>query len=197
MGNERRAAAGRRFEEADDLLAVQQTLQGDRNAFGAIVERYTPLMYSLAYRLLGRGEDAEEAVQEIFLNAFRGLGRFRLGNRFHPWLYTIALNHLRTVARRRRRRRAMRIIPLAGEAQASREEPPGAALEREAGEKLAQRALAELPPLYREVFLLREVEGLPVRDAAEALGIPEGTVKVRLRRAKQELVRRLADSGWS
>jgi RNA polymerase sigma factor (sigma-70 family) len=93
----------RSFEEASDLLAIQDTLRGNRNAFAAIVERYTPLLYSLAFRMLGRGEDAEEAVQEILLRVFRTLPRFRLDRRFHPWLYTIALNYLRTGARRQRR----------------------------------------------------------------------------------------------
>lgn len=195
METEKRASADREFEEASDLLAVQETLRGNRNAFVAIVQRYTPLLYSLAFRMLGHGEEAEEAVQEILLRAFRGLERFRLGSRFHPWLYTVALNYLRTVARHRHRRRGLRLVPLGEETDAvtDRGEHPGTALEREDGERLARRALAELAPLYREVFLLREVEGLSVRDAAEALGIPEGTVKVRLHRARQELARRLAE----
>jgi RNA polymerase sigma-70 factor (ECF subfamily) len=185
----------RAFEEASDLLAIQETLRGNRNAFAQIVERYTPLLYSLAFRMLGRGEEAQEAVQEIFLRAYRALPRFRLERRFHPWLYTIALNYLRTGARRRHRRRGLRLVRLAEELDtvADRGELPAAAAEREDGERLAQEALAGLPPLYREVFLLREVEGLGVRDAAEALGVPEGTVKVRLHRARKELVRRLAE----
>jgi RNA polymerase sigma-70 factor (ECF subfamily) len=184
----------RRFEEASDLLAIQETLRGNRNAFAQIVERYTPLLYSLAFRMLGRGEEAQEAVQEIFLRAYRALPRFRMERRFHPWLYTIALNYLRTVARRQRRRRGLRLVRLGEELDtvADRGELPAAAAEREDGERLAQEALAGLSPLYREVFLLREVEGLSVRDTAEALGVPEGTVKVRLHRARQELVRRLA-----
>jgi len=182
----------RRFEEASDLLAIQETLRGNRNAFAQIVERYTPLLYSLAFRMLGRGEEAQEAVQEIFLRAYRALPRFRLERRFHPWLYTIALNYLRTVARRQRRRRGLRLVREELDTVADRGELPAAAAEREDGERLAQEALAGLPPLYREVFLLREVEGLSVRDTAEALGVPEGTVKVRLHRARQELVRRLA-----
>jgi RNA polymerase sigma-70 factor (ECF subfamily) len=182
----------RRFEEASDLLAIQETLRGNRNAFAQIVERYTPLLYSLAFRMLGRGEEAQEAVQEIFLRAYRALPRFRLERRFHPWLYTIALNYLRTVARRQRRRRGLRLVREELDTVADRGELPAAAAEREDGERLAREALAGLPPLYREVFLLREVEGLSVRDTAEALGVPEGTVKVRLHRARQELVRRLA-----
>jgi RNA polymerase sigma-70 factor (ECF subfamily) len=143
--------------------------------------------------MLGRGEEAEEAVQEIFLRAFRALPRFRLDRRFHPWLYTIALNYLRTGARRQRRRRGLRLVRLGEELEAVADpgDHPALVMEREAGERLAQEALSGLPPLYREVFLLREVEGLSVHDAAEALGVPEGTVKVRLHRARRELARRL------
>lgn len=181
----------RRFEEASDLLAIRETLRGNRNAFAPLVERYTPLLYSLAFRMLGRGEEAQEAVQEIFLRAYRALPRFRLERRFHPWLYTIALNYLRTGARQQRRRRGLRIGREDPDTVADRGDLQAAA-EREEGERLAQKALAGLPALYREVFLLREVEGLGVRDTAEALGVPEGTVKVRLHRARQELVRRLS-----
>jgi len=193
-------APDRAFEESSDLLAVQETLRGNRNAFTAIVERYTPLLYSMAFRLLGSAEEAEEAVQEIFLRAFRGLKGFRRGRRFHPWLYTIALNHLRT--RTRRRRRALRAAPLSltDELQEltpdDTSESPGLRAEREEGERLAQQALEGLAAPYREVFVLRQVEGLSVRDTAEALGIPEGTVKIRLHRARQELSRRLAEQGW-
>jgi len=193
-GNAAERQAERRFEEAEDLLAVQRTLGGQRNAFAGIVQRYTPLLYSLAFRMLGRAEEAEEAVQEILLRVFRALPRFRPDRRFHPWLYTIALNYLRTASRRQRRRARLRLVRLGEGPQevADRGEPPAAELERREGERLAQEALDGLAPLYREVFLLREVEGLGVRDAAEALGVPEGTVKGRLHRARRELARRLA-----
>ena len=203
MGEPRPAGGppDREFEEAGDLLAVQETLRGNRNAFTAVVERYSPLLYSLAFRTLGYPDEAEEAVQEIFLRAFRGLAGFRLGRRFHPWLYTIALNYLRTRARRQHRQRRTAPLEFTEEIQAvtpdESAESPGLRLEREEGERLAQKALERLALPYREVFVLRQIEGLSVRDAAEALGIPEGTVKVRLHRARLELVRQLAISGWA
>ena len=203
MGEPRPAGGppDRDFEEAGDLLAVQETLRGNRNAFAAVVERYSPLLYSLAFRMLGHPDEAEEAVQEIFLRAFRGLAGFRLGRRFHPWLYTIALNYLRSRVRRRHRLRRTAPLEFSEELQAvtpdESAKDPGLRAEREEGERLAQKVLERLSPTYRVVFVLRQIEGLSVRDAAEVLGIPEGTVKVRLHRARLELVRQLAISGWA
>ncbi len=189
----------RQFEETQDLLAIQETLQGNRRAFDDIVRRYTPVLYSLAYRLLEAPDEADEAVQEIFLRAFRALPRFRLGRRFHPWLYTIALNYLRSSNRRQRRRSALRAVSLeempevpdSGQTRAD----PAEAVERAAAERLAQEALERLPARYREVFVLRQVEGLAVRDVAEILGLPEGTVKTFLHRGRATLIARLADEG--
>jgi len=191
--------AERQFEDTQDLLAIQETLRGDRRAFDGVVRRYTPVLYSLAYRLLGVHEEAEEAVQEIFLRAFQALPRFRLGRRFHPWLYTIALNYLRTRSRRNRRRAALRVRPLdealdVPAAPAAGADPAGE-VERTAAERLAQQALEGLPSRYREVFVLRQIEGLAVRDVAEILGLPEGTVKSFLHRGRALLVARLAEEG--
>jgi RNA polymerase sigma-70 factor (ECF subfamily) len=189
----------RQFEDARDLLAVQDTLRGNRRAFDEVVLRYTPLLYSLAYRLLGAREEAEEAVQEIFLRVYRGLPRFRLGRRFHPWLYTIALNYLRSQRRRKIRRRGFGTRPLeeALDVPAAErpEADPASAVERADAERLAQAALERLPPRYREVFVLRQIEGLAVRDVAEILDLPEGTVKTFLHRGRALLIERLAEEG--
>jgi len=199
VGSEESRLPDRQFEDTQDLLAIQETLRGDRRAFDGVVRRYTPVLYSLAYRLLGAREEAEEAVQEIFLRAFRALPQFRLGRRFHPWLYTIALNYLRTRSRRNRRQARLRIrpldealdIPAAPRAGAD----PAGEVERAAAEQLAQEALQRLPSRYREVFVLRQIEGLAVRDVAEILGLPEGTVKSFLHRGRALLVAGLAEEG--
>jgi RNA polymerase sigma-70 factor (ECF subfamily) len=189
----------RQFEDARDLLAIQETLRGNRRAFDEVVLRYTPLLYSLAYRLLGAREEAEEAVQEIFLRVYRNLSRFRLGRRFHPWLYTIALNYLRTQRRRTLRRQSLGTRPLEEAldvpAAVQPDSDPAAAAERAEAERLAQAALERLPPRYREVFVLRQIEGLAVRDVAEILDLPEGTVKTFLHRGRELLVAQLAEEG--
>jgi len=186
--------------DAEDLLAVQRTLSGEPRAFDGIVQRHTPAIYTLAVRMLGVPDEAEEAVQEIFLKAYRHLGRFQIHRRLHPWLYTIAVNHLRSLLRKRRRRRAAPTISgdvsrLPDPSVTGGGDPEAAATLAE-GERLADAALGELKPEYREVFVLRQIEGLSVREVSEILGMPEGTVKTNLHRARRRLIALLADRGW-
>ena len=186
--------------DAQDLLAVQATLNGNPSAFEAIVERYTPLLYSLAYRMLGQGEEAEDAVQEILEKAFRSLPRFRISNRFFPWLYTIGLNHLRSAERRRKRRSRLKILNADPqrvlESVASEQGNPVRQSELQEGEKLAQKALDGLRVEYREVFLLKAIQGFSVQEVAEMMRIPEGTVKTHLHRARKQMIDFLSRKGW-
>lgn len=186
--------------DAQDLLAVQATLNGNPSAFEAIVERYTPLLYSLAYRMLGQGEEAEDAVQEILEKAFRSLPRFRISNRFFPWLYTIGLNHLRSAERRRKRRSRLKILNADPqrvlESVASEQGNPVRQSELQEGEKLAQKALDGLRVEYREVFVLKAIQGFSVQEVAEMMRIPEGTVKTHLHRARKQMIDFLSRKGW-
>jgi RNA polymerase sigma-70 factor (ECF subfamily) len=189
-----------RPDDAEDLLAVQRALSGEPRAFETVVRRYSRSLYSLALRMLEDPHDAEEAVQEIFFLAFRKLGGFQIHRRFHPWLYTIALNHLRSALRKRRRGRNPRTVDrdvatVADSSRSSSSDPEGAVTMAE-GERLAAAALKRLKREYREVFVLREVQGLSVREVSEILGMPEGTVKTNLHRARRQLIQMLADSHW-
>ena len=184
--------------DARDLWAVQATLNGDRAAFDAIVKRYTPLLYSLAYRLLGQGEEAEDAVQEIFEKVLRGLPRFKISKRFFPWLYTIGLNHLRSLERRRKRRSRLKILgpQQVLESVASEEGNPVRQSELQEGEQLAQEALESLRLEYREAFVLKAIQGLSVKEVAEVLQLPEGTVKSYLHRARKQMIDFLSKKDW-
>jgi RNA polymerase sigma-70 factor (ECF subfamily) len=179
---------------------VQATLNGDARAFDEIVKRYTPLLYSLAYRLLGRGEEAEDAVQDILEKVFRALPRFRISQRFFPWLYTIGVNHLRSVQRRHRRRSRWKLVNAEPqrvlESLPSDRQNPAEHSELEEGERLAHEALQVLRPEQREVFVLRQIQGLSVQEVAEVLGIPEGTVKTHLHRARKAMIAFLSSRGW-
>ncbi|MBN1837515.1 MAG: sigma-70 family RNA polymerase sigma factor, partial [Spirochaetales bacterium] len=139
------------------------------------------------------------AVQEIFFKAYRHLGRFQIQRRLHPWLYTIAINHLRSVLRRRRRRRslgAFRDVSTVADPRPEGTGDPQAAAALAEGERLAAAALRELRREYREVFILRQIQGLSVREVSEVLGIPEGTVKTNLHRARRQLIELLAEKDW-
>ena len=186
--------------DAQDLWAVQATLNGNPAAFEAIVNRYTPLLYSLAYRLLGHGEEAEDAVQEILEKAYRALPGFRISKRFFPWLYTIGLNHLRSLERRRKRRSRLKLWSAESqrvlESAASEQGNPVRRSELEEGERLAQEALDTLRVEYRQVFVLRHIQGLSVQEVAEVLQMPEGTVKTHLHRARKQMTDFLSGKGW-
>ena len=183
-------------DDPRDLLAVQRTLQGDTGAFGEIVDRYTPMLYSLSYRLLGNREEAEDAVQEIFERAYRSIGRFRLGSRFYTWLYTIGVNWLRSALRKRRRRGYDVALPdeLRDRRNGPCEGRDLAALlaEREAHEA-ALRAIGSLTAMYRIVFVMHYFELMPLQHIADVLRVPVGTVKTRLRRARTALATALTE----
>ncbi len=181
--------------DAEDLEVIRAVLAGDEDAFRRLVDRYGAPIFNLAYRMTGNAADAEELAQDAFLQAYGRLADFRVGSRFHPWLYTIALNLCRNHLRRRAlvswvpfqssRREGQEIDP--AERGAGPEE---ALLERESEERL-QKAVDALPVKYREVFLLRQSEGLSYEEIASVTGLPLGTVEVRLFRARKRLLEAL------
>ena len=139
-------------DDSRDLLSVQKTLQGDTQAFADIVSRYSHILYSLSFRFLGDEQEAEDAVQEIFVRAFQSLPRFKLQARFYTWIYTIGLNWLRSRLRVKRTARKY-LGPSLGD-----DEPvdvhnadPSEALIRKEEERLVHKALGKMPLLPRGV----------------------------------------------
>ena len=178
--------------EAEILAAIHETLNNNKEAFRVIVNQYSPLIFSLSMRMLGNKEDAEEAVQEVFIKIYSSLHRFRIGKRVLPWMYTIALNHLRTQYRNRKRRKKVegeyqREQQLNEEVQTKLLDPLQKIVLQEK-ETALMTALADLRQEYREVFVLRVIEELSVKDVSDILHIPEGTVKTYLHRAKTKLL---------
>ncbi|WP_460055285.1 RNA polymerase sigma factor [Spirochaeta dissipatitropha] len=184
-----------------DRAAIENTLSGDRNAFGEIVHRYSGPMYSLAFQLCSQPEEAEEAVQEIFSRVFRALPQYRTENRFFSWLYSIAVNYLRSQNKSRKKRDqkvTVQFPVLTGGIPAESDfgSPENTAV-RHAAHEAVMQALQMIPIRYREVFVLRHVEELSSKDTAEILDVPENTVKTNLRRARKKLADILVKRGWS
>lgn len=178
-------------QDLADLRAVHAVLQGNHDAFRDIVHRYTPPIYSLAVRMTRAPEDAEEAVQEIFSDAFRKLKSFDTERRFFPWLYTIALNNLRSRARSAGNRHHRANVSLDNTLQfvlpaSAQHQPEERAIRADTQERI-NRALDTLQPDHREVFVLRHMEGYSGAEVAEMLGIPENTVKTYAFRARKAL----------
>jgi RNA polymerase sigma-70 factor (ECF subfamily) len=177
--------------EAVEDASVEAARRGDRDAFNRLVIRYQSLVYNLAYRTLGNREDAADVTQETFFSAYRHLEEFH-GRAFKRWLLRIAVNACYDLLRRRRRRPSVSLEELLGAEEApldlpARERGPElAALDAETAAAV-QRGLLRLPEEQRLVVVLCDVQGLSYEEAADALGVPIGTVRSRLSRARARL----------
>lgn len=182
--------------EAETIAAI---LTGETQLYHELVHPYERSVYLLALSYLKNEADAEDVAQEAFVRAFRNLASFRAESKFSTWLITITLNEARS---RLRRKSIVRIesldTPPDGHSEVSPallrdwREIPSEAVERKEIMVLLQRAIEQLPDIYREVFLLRDVEELNINETAEALNISVPSVKVRLHRARIMLQKQLA-----
>ena len=178
---------------------IASILAGNSQQFHDLIRPYERSVYVMALSLLRNEADAEDTAQEAFLKAFRNLAKFRAESKFSTWLISITLNEARN---RIRQKSAVRVESLDESPEESGHvtpallrdwrEIPSEALERKEVRLLLQQAVTDLPVIYREVFLLRDVEELSVNESAEALGITVASVKVRLHRARLMLQKILA-----
>jgi RNA polymerase sigma-70 factor (ECF subfamily) len=166
-----------------DADCVRAVLEGDVEAFGALVERYQHDYMRFAVRMLGSREDADEALQAAFVRAYRALAQCRDAARFGAWLYRIVVNECRTRARRRGRRERWFVRDEAALEQAAAPEGGDEAGVREE----IQRALGRLPAEQREAFLLKYVEELSYDEMAEITGVGVSALKMRVNRACRRL----------
>lgn len=187
--------------EANDSELVARVLQGDKNAFRPIVERYQNRIYAMVVGMVRDEAEARDLVQNAFIKAYQGLDTFRLDSSFYTWLYRIAMNLAIDSCRKRRRRKTGSF----DEAIAARDEDgemlelhhvdgPAEALHRKELRQRIFAAMEELTEEQREVLLLREVEGLSYAEISESMGIPEGTVMSRLFYARKKMQALLRDA---
>ena len=174
----------------DDRRLIAECLSGRRDAFGELVSRYQARLYNAAMRLVDNPEDAADVVQDSFLNAFQALHTFKGDAEFFTWLYRIAFNT--AISLKRKKRAAVSLDGRGPEAGLEPDDPseyikPGAALERGEEERQLQEAMNRLSHEHREVIVLKEIEGLKYEDIADILGVPIGTIRSRLHRARLEL----------
>jgi RNA polymerase sigma-70 factor (ECF subfamily) len=190
-----------RAEAQDEAELIRRSRGGDTEAFGVLVESYQRRIFATVYRILGNSEDAREMAQEAFLRAWSKLDSFREGARFSTWLYTIALNLTRSELRKRKVRRDVKPVSLDAVRSGDDgprpdpedpEDPPDAAVERSEVYERARREIEALDPASREVVVLRDMQSLSYEEIAEALGVPIGTVRSRLHRARETLRERLS-----
>ena len=167
----------------DDRRAIEASQDGRPEAFRHLVEAYQQQAFGHAFAILNHTEDALDAVQDAFVDAFRAIERFDTRRRFYPWFYTLLRQRCFKVLRGRKRHRQNDSL---GAQQRALDEPSQAAVALE-------QALMELSPEDRELITLKHLDGLSYAQLADYLSIPAGTVMSRLHAARQKLRLRLAE----
>lgn len=184
-----------------EAAVIQAVLDGDVNAYEALVKEYEKNVYNLALRMTGNSEDAYDMSQEAFIKAYNSLSSFRGESKFSVWLYRIVSNVCLDFLRSRNRKPTLSLsiedddgdeveMDIADESQS-----PEQLLDRALTRDAVRRGLAALPPEHREILLLREIQGLSYEEIAETLGLEEGTVKSRIFRARKKLCSFLIKDG--
>ncbi|MER6038268.1 sigma-70 family RNA polymerase sigma factor [Streptomyces sp. NPDC001835] len=168
----------------DRLLAVRAA-EGDEASFAVLVQRHSRSLLTLARCMLGNPQDAEEAVQDAFVSAWRHLPEYRHRAEFHTWMYRITVNRCQTMCHRR-----PSPVPLDTVAEPATSDAwtqPARTAEQDAATAALSRALAELDAGQRVCWILREVQGLPYKEIAHVTRTGEQTVRGRLFRARRSL----------
>lgn len=184
-----------------EAAIVRKVLGGDANAFETLVLEYEKNVYNIALRMTGNSEDAADMTQEAFIKAYNSLQSFRGDSKFSVWLYRIVSNVCLDFLRSKNRRPTVSLsvedddgedaqLDVADESQS-----PELLLDRKLTRDSVRRGLDSLPPGYRQILLLREIQGLSYDEIAQALSLEVGTVKSRIFRARKRLCTFLIDDG--
>ena len=184
-----------------EAAIVRKVLGGDANAFETLVLEYEKNVFNIALRMTGNSEDAADMTQEAFIKAYNSLQSFRGDSKFSVWLYRIVSNVCLDFLRSKNRRPTVSLsvedddgedaqLDVADESQS-----PELLLDRKLTRDSVRRGLDSLPPDYRQILLLREIQGLSYDEIAQALSLEVGTVKSRIFRARKRLCTFLIDDG--
>jgi RNA polymerase sigma-70 factor (ECF subfamily) len=188
---------------SDDIEAlIQRCLRGDQTAWERIVRLHWRKVFNVAYKFVGKHDEAEDLTQDIFLKVFKSLDTFDRRANFQTWLISVSRNlcidHYRSV--RKERETIDRDVDANELSPAGADEGPLAALEQRDRVALLREALAGLPDTLRTAVVMRDIQELSYQDIASRLKLPEGTVKSRINRGRTELarqVRRLRGDDYS
>jgi RNA polymerase sigma-70 factor (ECF subfamily) len=177
--------------EIDSL--IERCLSGDQSAWDAIVRLYWRRVFNIAYKFVGRHDEAEDLSQDIFLKLFKSLSTFDRRANFSTWLISVSRNlcidHYRSV--RREREAINHDVDVVQLPQPSREASALTALEQKDRVAMVRAALDRLTPALRTAIILRDLQELSYQEIAERLALPEGTVKSRINRGRAELARQV------
>jgi RNA polymerase sigma-70 factor (ECF subfamily) len=176
---------------SDEQKLIEDCLNGNSAAFGELVLRHQDRLYNTVLRLLDQPEDARDVVQEAFLHAYQSLHAFKGDSQFFTWMYRIAVNS--AISYKRKRRMVLRLQPatdgIAGidPIDANEANRPGHAMEMAEQERRVREALGQLSQEHRTVLILKDMDGMKYEEMADVLGVPIGTIRSRLHRARLEM----------
>lgn len=185
----------------EESRIVQKVIRGDVNAFEKLVLAYEKNVYNIALRMTGNSEDASDMTQEAFIKAYNSLQSFRGDSKFSVWLYRIATNVCLDFLRSRSRKPTVSLSVEDNEGEdvqldvADESQSPELLLDRQMTRESVRRGLETLLPEYRQILLLREIQGLSYDEISQALGLEVGTVKSRIFRARKKLCAFLLKDG--
>ena len=172
---------------------IERCLAGDEAAWNAIVRAHWRRVFNIAYKFVGRHSEAEDLTQEVFIKIFRSLRTFDRRANFHTWLFSVSRNlcidHYRSV--RKERETIDRQVDASALSPVSKAQGQMAMLEQRDRVELLREAMSALPKTLRTAVLMRDIQELSYHEIAEALGLPEGTVKSRINRGRNELARQI------
>lgn len=173
-----------------ELRLIQRALNQDLEAWAQIMSNYKRAVFGIALGILRNAADAEDATQEAFIRAYERLHTYDLSRKFSTWLFAVTANLCKN-----KLRRARFSVPLQSNYDVAGEDDPAAEAAADARAELVRRGLNRLRFDYRAPLTLRFYAGLEYKEIAEILNVPEGTIKTRIHRAKQELKRWLEKEG--
>lgn len=188
------------MSELADEVIIRRVVEGDTQAFNAVIVKYQDRVFRYVYSTLGNYDDALEATQDIFITVFQSLAKFRGESKFSTWLYSITSNYCKNYKRKKRRYSLVSIFNKdeQGETElpiVDLRENPERKVEMDSSLEIANEELAKLPEDYKKILVLRDIEGYSYDDIAEILGISLANVKVRIHRGRAMLKQKLGERG--
>jgi len=166
---------------------IRRAAEGDSEAFRMVVTQNQPFLYSVAYRFLGNVQDAEDAVQEVFVRLWKNLPKYRDEIKLTTWLYRIAVNLCLDVLKSRYHRQQRTRVDITDYAFLRSDRSTDNDVQTQELHRLVQEAASELTPKQKAVFILRDLEGLPVEEVCSILSMRAGNVKSNLYCARQQM----------
>ncbi|MCS6896845.1 MAG: sigma-70 family RNA polymerase sigma factor [Nitrospira sp.] len=181
-------------EDPTDAELVARSQRQDSDAFGRLIERHASAIVNLAYRMVGNQAEAEDLAQDTFITAFQALSTFRADSKFSTWLYRIAVNKCKDWLRSKKPGQGWHDVNVEEEldVHVAEERTPETLLSQQQVARELDRAIQRLPPLYREAFILKHVEGLSYEEMEQILGVSGDTLKMRVYKGRVQLCRELS-----